>query len=475
MSGKRMHSGFISPVFAVLLAAAVLCYVLFFPPITGVADNGSYSSVIYPEGLYQLDDNSDDLDQGYFISDYGIMQYFNEYTSGTHTSQTLFIQAAIGLDQLFTGNDSVFDIRFLGGLIVLYFLAALYFFTTAVSSRLSVVGALTAALICVVIFCDISYTAFFNSFYAESLMFVCLLFFIACMLLFSENPRLPGLALAGLLINGFIFIFLNRETALSGIGLGVIGYLMLFKDPKPAVKTTILIGSTLLVCFSVFSVVWFNAAAGKADQYHAMTRGVLITSDNPDDTLTGFDINEQYALLEESTYYDTYPVISPDDQRLTSQFYGQYNTAAVIRYYIAHPDAFFGLLKQVTANMFRFRPNLSSYTYNSGYPPQTLANFPGFFSEFKAGYMPSNIGFLIVWAVLVVVTVSKSRTRQMALLMLILTGFAVFIQPIFRAGDAAFLRSLHLFNIIFDIATVMLLTQIIALIDPKHRKWRSEQ
>lgn len=470
MHKGHIRSDTVAPFFAVLLAAAVLIYVLFIPPIVGVADNGAYSSVIYSEGLYDLDQNRDSLENGYFITDYGVMQYFNEYGDSPHTAQSLFIQAAIGLNNCLSKNDSVFDLRFLGIILSLYFLTALYLFTTAISEKLSIVGALFAALICVFVFCDISYIAYLHSFYAEPVAFISLMLFSACALLFADARGSAGLLLAGLLFSGAVFMFLNNETAPLGIGLGIICLVLTTKKHKPSARIAAVIAGVILICFSTFSIVWFNSVKDRADQYHAMTRGVLIASDDPGSTLESLNIDPQYELLDESTYYDAYPIISPSDPRLNAQFYSQYDTLTIVRFYIENPGAFLGLLKSAAVNMFDSRPDYSNFSASSGYPSGTLARFPSFFSAFKTNSMPHTLGFLILWVAASVASMLKSRSKMAVVLVLIFIGFAAIILPILRSGDAAFTRFMFLFNVIFDIVTVILISRVIALIDPKHRR-----
>ncbi|NFQ10367.1 hypothetical protein FDG75_12545, partial [Clostridium botulinum] len=85
---------------------------LFIPPIIGMADNGDFYRVMNKSGAYHLNKNYNEIFLGYFIKDYGIYKYNNDYANLLISTQSIFIKSAIVLDSLFT-KDYVLDIRFM--------------------------------------------------------------------------------------------------------------------------------------------------------------------------------------------------------------------------------------------------------------------------------------------------------------------------------------------------------------------------
>ena len=50
------------------------------------------------------------------------------------------------------------------------------------------------------------------------------------------------------------------------------------------------------------------------NKYHAMTRGCIMGSVNPEKTLESFGIDKQYAVLDETLYYDPYTSVAVDSE-----------------------------------------------------------------------------------------------------------------------------------------------------------------
>ena len=74
------------------------------------------------------------------------------------------------------------------------------------------------------------------------------------------------------------------------------------------------------------------------NQYHAMTRGVMMEAENPEEALAFFGINPQYSILNETDYFERYPSVDADDQILEDGFYNRYDFVSICIYYISHPD-----------------------------------------------------------------------------------------------------------------------------------------
>lgn len=90
---------------------------LFIRPIIGVADNGDYFRIMSSNDLYHLPVEEEDKILGYFNKDYGIYEYHNESETLLISTQSFFIKLALGINKIFYSNK-IFDIRFLGGLLL---------------------------------------------------------------------------------------------------------------------------------------------------------------------------------------------------------------------------------------------------------------------------------------------------------------------------------------------------------------------
>jgi len=453
----------------VLVAFIIIVIVLFMPPYVGMEDNGDYARVTYGQGLYDLPENSELKYNGYFIKDYGIMQYYNEYSSTVFTSQVLFIQPAIWMDKLFTGDDNIFDLRFLGIIMTIYFLVVLYFFVEYLSHKLSIVSRLLIAAVCVFVFVDTGYTAYFNSFFSEPLAYISLLACITCALMYADNRHNPYVLLAGFVLNGMILTFSKQQFAPIGAVLGIMCLFFLLSGGARLMKWLVALSSAALLFTGIFTYLLISTEFTNINLYHSMTRGVLMTSDNPPETLESFDIDSQYELLNKTIYFDKYPVIDPEDERLQENFYSQYSIFSIVKHYVSHPGAFMEMMKLASQNAYRIRPDLGNYEYSSGYLPNEKAQDFSVYSTMKQSITPKTTGFIIIWMIVAIALFYKQRMKQIIICGLILIGISQIIVPIIGAGDADLAKHMFLYNVSFDTVNVIVFAHVVAFIDKKYK------
>ena len=461
----------IGPVAAVIAAAAIITVLLFVSPIIGMEDNGDFSRATYAQGLYDLPENSEILYDGYFIKEYGIMQYFNEYKSTVKTSQFLLIQPAILLDRLLTGNDDVFDIRFLGLLHMVYFLVVLFFLVEYLTHRLSLISSLAIAAVCVFMFADTGYIAYFNSFFSEPLAYVSLLGCVTCALLYAEDRYNKYLLLLFFLVNGLILTFSKQQFAPIGVLMGIFVLFFLIKKHKGWLfKTLIFVSSAGLITAGITMYLLISEKFTNINLFHSMTRGVLLTSDDPPETLDYFGIDNQYELLNKNIYFARYPLIDAEDERLADDFYSKYDIFEIVGYYAQNPSSFVEMLKMAAQNAYMIRPTLGNYEFGSGYEQNEQSSFFSLYSSFKEQYAPKTIGFIIIWTLVALALFYRKRLTQITVLLLILAGLSQMAVSIIGAGDADLAKHVFLYNVAFDAVNVIMISHVIAFTDRKYRE-----
>ena len=458
------------PILTVLTAIVVITVVLFLQPCIGMEDNGDFQRVTYAQGLYDLPKNSELLYNGYYIREYGIMQYFNEYKTTVYSSQFLFIQPAIWLDKLFTGNDAVFDLRFLAAVLSVYFLIVLYFFLDYLTCRLTLVSALAIGAISIFIFLDTGYTAYFSSFYAEPVAFISLLGCTTCILLYLDHRYPPTVLLVAFLINGIILTFSKQQFAPVGVLLGVMAFLFYRKKQSKLFKSLIYVFSLALIGTGAATYLLISTSFTNINMYHSMTRGVLMTAENPAKALQSFDINSQFELLDSTIYFDKYPEIDPENQLLLDDFYSHYNVVSIVKYYAENPKSFADMLNLAAKSAYRNRPNMGNYEYSAGFPANTLTDRFALYSKFKLAYTPKTLGFIIIWTALVLALLYKKRSKMLTVFGLILIGLSQVLVSIIGAGDADLAKHIFLYNVSFDIVNVILIANIIGFFDNIYQK-----
>lgn len=455
--------------FAVACAAILVSVALFVPPVIGMADNGDFYRVTYANGLYFLEPASERPYLQYFIKDYGIAQYFVEHSEPLFTAQAPFIRAAVSLDKLFT-RDAVFDLRFLGGVTLALFLAALYLLVDAATYEVRGLPAYGCAALCVVIFADTGYTAYFNSFYAEGLMYVFFLLTMACALLAAQGRGSPAALLAVFTGGGLALIFLKQQNAPLGIFLGAL-CLLLYAGRGRFLKWASAGCAALLAVCGIAGYLLIPAEFVTINQYHAMTRGLLPSAEDPEKTLEDFGMNPQYALLEGQVYFDPYPVVDPESAQMHEEFYPRYSYPSVAMYYLTHPGQLSRMLTLAAQAGYDIRPRvIGNFEASAGRDPGAQTRFFTLYSTLKQKAAPRTVGFVVLWAAVVVLVSFRDRRQLLIFLCALLMGLVQVAISIIGAGDADLAKHVFLYNVAFDFINAVLLCRLICARSRKHSR-----
>ncbi|WP_253735891.1 hypothetical protein [Paenibacillus sp. FJAT-26967] len=466
---------YVSPaLLAVIGVLLITGYALFTPPYIGMADNGDYFRSIYSAGLYFNLPDYDSHHFGHFVRQYGIFQYFNENGSMVISSQTLFIKAAMLLNQLLF-DSAVFDIRFQGIIFTLLFAAAVYLVVESLTWKIPRKQGYIIALLAVFMFGDTGYTAYFNSFYGESIVFIMMLFVFASWLLIYRKRYNDYALLAVFVISSLLLTTSKQQNAPVGLIVAVMALSLLWIR-RDRIFRVLTVGSLAVLFLSgVATYALISKEFVNINQYHAMTRGVLMQSPNPEETLKTFGINEQFAILKGNIYYERYTTVDVDSPLLEKHFYSQYGFVPILKYYVTHPDKLSSMLNVAAKDAFTIRPPaMGNYEASAG---KAFGEHTGFFSAYsliKKALSPKTYGFIIIWIALVVglympsfIEAVKLRNfrlaqRMILILTMILCGLSGILVSIIGAGDADLAKHEFLFTVAFDIVTFLTLSDIIS-------------
>ena len=457
------HIRFITPqALAALLTGVVMLIVLFASPV-GMADNGDFYRIMVGNGLYKLDRYAPDQFFSFFSTKYGMYQYYNEFSSGFQSAQGPLIQAAVALDKLFTGQDGVFDIRFQAVILAIYLMAAVYLLTTYAARRVKGSMAYLISLLAAFMFADVGYLAYFNSFYAEGLAFASFLCAIACALLLSSGWGSKTWLIVGFTISSLVLVCAKQQFAPLGVLLGIL--CLFLNTPNKAFSLQKSLGwlrrgcAFVLAAAGVLTYVLIPQEFVDINAYHAMTRGVMMTSENPEKALADFDINPQYALLDQTIYYERNPVIDVQDPMLKEDFYAKYGFVSIAKYYILHPGQLISMLDLSARSANSIRPeSIGNYEKSTGRDPGAHANFFSLYSTLKKAWAPKTFGFMLLFFVSVLVVSIKDRQRMLILGFVLVMGLSQIAVSIIGAGDADLAKHIFLYNVSFDVCVFLLLS-----------------
>lgn len=480
------------PMVAAIVAVIIMSIVLIFSPVIGMADNGDFYRVMNGNGLYKLDRGESDEYLDYFSSQHGVYQYYLESEASLVSSHNVFILAAKSLNSIFAQDNRFFDMRYLSMLSILYCAAAIYLIVDFAAYKVRGAARYVIAALAVLFFADTGYTAYFNSFYAEGLVMVSFLTCTASLLLISQKRYKPYWLLGVFFVNALILVFSKQQNAPVGVLLalllGVMAWMLKYDgayggigvDPPKTqyIKNRRLFLKMMGSCAALLTVagiamyLLIPQVFVNINQYHAMTRGVLMTAENPEDALDSFGINRQYALLNKSIYYERYPAVDVESDTLQTSFYSQYGTVSVLGYYLSHPGQLISMTDTAMWSAYSIRPAaMGNYERSVGRPPGEKTQFFTFYSTLKEQYAPRTFGFILIWTLLIVFANFRNKTRAAILLFCMLNGFLQILVSVVGAGDADLSKHVFLYNVCFDLTLYVGLSSTTVAVSKRAREW----
>jgi hypothetical protein len=164
-----------------LLAAGVVVFQCFWPPVVGIANNGDFPKIA---GRLDVGNPSDIQDVTRFIRVKYVVDPKYRWDSRFYSSELLLFAAAFGLSSIF-GNPAVFDMRLMGVIHAAIFLLAFYLLLPLLRSFTLASRAIVLVLI-LCVFTDVMYISYFNTLYMDT---AALLFLLLAVVSFLRALR----------------------------------------------------------------------------------------------------------------------------------------------------------------------------------------------------------------------------------------------------------------------------------------------
>ncbi len=462
---------------SVALLVLIAGYALFLEPLTGLADNGDFYRVMTPNGLkYEADRNKNDY-FGYFNHKYDKIQYFNDLEGTTKSTQNIVLQAAIKIDDFFT-RDTKFDIRFYAAICLTVLACAIYLLVDVLEKMTDIkIAKYFIAVTAVFLFGDIGYTSYFNSFFGESIAYPFYLLSIAALLKLVDDKDFKIRYLLIFFIATVMFIGAKNQFALNGIlAFFILIAFVFFKTEKRKKIIAMILGTSLLITTGFLYFV-IDDDIYLINKYHMITRGALLFEPDPEEVLRKLGINEQYALLAGTIYYDTTPVVDPKDEVLLHDFYSNYDLTSLVLYYFENPKAFSKMMTFGWKNSFTIRPEvLGNFERDSGFAYGTRSNYFSLWSLIKENAFPKKPGFIYTFLLICLVfsinrilklkkiTHHNKWFNELVMLYVGLTGFSQLFVSFIGAGDADLRKHLFMNTLALDILLYFNLAYLAAIL-----------
>lgn len=469
LGSLRVTPAFVAA-FGVLLVTIISLFTL---PYVGMADNGDYYRIIYSNGLYFDLSDYDSRYFGYFVKQFGIFQYYNENSTMVVSSQSLFIKLALFLNKLFFSKE-VFDIRFQAVIYTLLYVAAIYLLIEAITLKMSLKRGMLVAVLAVFIFGDTGYTAYFSSFFGESLVMVTMILVFASWLLLYRKRYNDYAMLAILVISTVILTTSKQQNAPVGMVISLLSIPLIWIRRDKLFRWITIASAALMMFTGIVTYLNISKEFVNINQYHAMTRGVLMESENPETALQSFGINEQYAILKGNTYYDQYGTVDVKSELLEKDFYSRYGFVSILKYYVTHPDQLGSILDTAAESAYKIKPAaMGNYELSAGKEFRAQSHFFTAYSTLKEKLAPRPFAFILLWMAVTIgiympsfVSAVRSRDyrgmqRLLVILATMLVGLSGIVVSIIGAGDADIAKHEFLFTLAFDLITFQAVASVI--------------
>ncbi|MCC3377020.1 hypothetical protein [Cohnella sp. REN36] len=457
---------------AVAAGAVLLVYLLMIPPVVGVADNGDFIRVMGAAGIAYPDPQESYADRyfGYAHREFG----YGGYTSGGYVSTHVVLVAIAGwIGRLF--NSRVFDIRVLGACYSILMLAAvglLVRHAPATRSRVLtglVAGLLGAALL--IVFGDIGYAAYFQSFFGEPFALVGMLLAVACAVALARSRQPSAWLFAGFIAAAIAVATSKIQNAPLGFAFAVLAWRMLALRADRFWHRRVLAGTGVLLLASVLMIAIAPDKLRHINLYQTIFFGILKDSPDVSGDMRELGIPERYAGLAGTNFFQKDTVIPQNDPALREDVLEKLGHRDIALFYLRHPGRFADKLAKGADHGVALRPYyLGNYDKREGRERGDLIFAFSGWSEWKRTHMPHTLGwftgFFAGYLAILALWWKRMRSRAARLVaetfaVVALAGLFSWMVPLVGDGEADIGKHLFMFNVCFD---MMILSALIGVV-----------
>ena len=441
----------------VLIGASIITYLLFGNTFIGMADNGDFLRILGTVGLNYLNPN-DSYENLFFNYAHSVYAYDHFFRSFYPSSQIIIVAIMRCIAYLFNNNH--FYVQFIGALYSMLLLVSGYLFIKYVKS-ISTYTAVVVSICILLVYHDIGYIAYFNSFYGEpvSFVFYLLTIGIGLNLLLKEQPSRALFTWFAAV--SLFFICSKTQNAPMGIVLALftLRYISIVLDGG-SLKRLLITLSTSLLLFSAALYIFAPKEFKHINLYQTVFYGILKDSTEVEEDLRSLKLPLYLSILAGTNYFQKDTAIKQDDPILFTDFYNRITHKDVILFYIKHPSRMLINMSKAAEYAMNIRPYyLGNYERAAGMPSGAMTFKYSLWSEFKHKHIPNRLWFIAIVYLAYYAAAAyewikagdiKLKMRIELLGLIGIIGFISFLVPLVGDGFADLSKHLFLFNVSFD-------------------------
>jgi len=437
----------------VLAMACVIGYQLFLPPIVGLADNGDFERLMGRVGLQYTTEDREDRYFRYINTKFRVVEPW--WNSGVISSQQLLLEVAMAANRVIS-KDGLFDLRVMGAVNAVCFLASVWLVLYA-SRPLPIASRAVLLGLVALIFTDVGYVAYFNSFYSEpsSLIFFALTLAASFFALTASRPSFWHLVFFS--VAAALFIGARAHNSTLGWLLALWGARLFWRWSEPSWRRRALSAAAALIVFSCWHYTTRPAFIREAQLYNAVFSGILINSPSPEGDLSALGLDPRLARLANTNAFQPDSALKDDGFR--SVFVEALGQTRIVWFYITRPGALLRVAGLQARDALLMRPPCcGNFLKESGYHPRAHSRAFAIWSNLRARWhvgLCTLVVFLILQlcAGLVALKRSANATSRLLAELFILLGVMAAVQYVAKFMGDGLLdtgRQLHLFNLLID-------------------------
>jgi hypothetical protein len=441
-----------------LLCAAILAWQLLLPGFIGMANNGDFPKVAGPLCLAGADHEAEKF--LYFQPDY-VREASSCYDPHIPSSEMVPAALAVWFVRAL-GDQTHFDIRWLGALHALIFLGV-YYLLLLVLRPLHLVARIVLSLAALWIFADVGFVAYLNTFYSDVPAMLSGLAAIFLAVLLARSERISPACLG---VFGLAALFFVTSKAQHGIfGVIPLAAAIWFGWRSRGLPGRLVAGLVAVaIAAGMIWVIgstpgWYTAQS----RFNLIFRKIVYHSKTPAQDVRELGLDEgdaRYSGLH--AYMDGNPMF---DERYRARFEAQTSYWTVAAFYLRHPGrAARILLRDLRIETLR-RRLYSNFPKSYGRPPGAQTDRFGSWSFLRTSLFYLWPGHIVVWYALIVwfapwlAMHEKSRFRSALLwttLAVALAGMGEFcVASLADGGETG--RHLWMFHVFTDFTIFMAL------------------
>ncbi|MCK9478484.1 MAG: hypothetical protein M0R40_03155 [Firmicutes bacterium] len=418
-------------------AAIVLTFILSVP--IGVADGGSLYKTLEGLGLGYQDTPSAD----YFEVE------FNIYDDAKITDTPSAI-SAIAIDK----TAKVFDVRRLAAIY-----SVLFIFGLLLAIRGGIkndVFDIPFAALCIFIFADTAYTAYFNTFYSEGAIHTTYIVMCAFIILsYNAKAVVPFLAILSAVFT-LVFAFCGTAQAWIAVLFGFLISRLYRLCENKLHKVICIVAGAISVLLAITFAFNYKSEVYEKNIYNAVFFGVA-----QHESITTLGLNSSLDELCGVFYSDEIL----NKYNLQNEFYNKISYSKITKFYLTRPMALGSKINTAIKNAYNMRPSyLGNYTKDS-IKDKRQAGFFSLYSSFKSKFIPNTAVFAVIFFALyfgvLLYTYLNEKGYRPIIEFAFCLGFAAVLSliiPIIISGSAEIGKELFLFCLLFDSIVVFSVT-----------------